>query len=731
MRKKINYKILIPFIVFVVSLLFASNVIKKINYGLDFKGGFEVLYEVKPLDNETLSENMIKSTYKAIVNRIDTLGVSEPEILIEGNNIRVRLPGVKNEEEARKRLSTPAVLTFRNILDEKLMDSNVLGTPGASLDYDPNTNLPVVALNIKDNDTFYKVTKSISESDNNSIVIWLDFEEGVNSFATEKEKCGQDGNLNCISYAVVNEGFRDNVVIQGNFTEKEANMLVDLINSGSLPTKLEEISTKTVSPSLGDNTINKVLLSFVISIILITLFLLFKYKICGLITSICLFIYSITVLYIYNNIGGVLTLSGVSAMILGIGMAVDSNIISFERIKDEIRNKKNIKVAFKEGNKRSLISIIDANITTFLAALILFIFGESSVKGFATMLMITILVTILIMVYLNRYFIKEFLSIRYKKENIFLGKIEKISNINFIKNCKYIFIVFVLFFASSIVSLAFNNVNLGIDFSGGSLVNVRSEELTEKKVSDILNNYNIKNMEKISDSEINYTVKTSLKKDDINLIKKELNEYDVNITSISNIVKQELTKNALTSLLLASLIIIIYVAVRFSFNFGVSAILTLVFDLIVVVSFFILFNIEINFIFIASLLTIVGYSINDTIVIFDRIRENKKLIYKDNIKNKNKLKDLINLSCSQTLTRNIWTSITTIITLLVLMFMGIKEIETFNIAILIGLISGSFSSLFVAPYLYYLLEKNNLNNKDKKKKYEDELDEKIIIGING
>ena len=150
-----------------------------------------------------------------------------------------------------------------------------------------------------------------------------------------------------------------------------------------------------------------------------------------------------------------------------------------------------------------------------------------------------------------------------------------------------------------------------------------------------------------------------------------------------------------------------------------------------VVSFFILFNIEINFIFIASLLTIVGYSINDTIVIFDRIRENKKLIYKDNIKNKNELKDLINLSCSQTLTRNIWTSITTIITLLVLMFMGIKEIETFNIAILIGLISGSFSSLFVAPYLYYLLEKNNLNNKDKKKKYEDELDEKIIIGING
>ena len=177
-KKTIN-AIIISIILLIGSLLLANPIIKKLNYGLDLKGGFEVLYLVESLEeNGTITAKETESTYKAIRNRIDTLGVSEPEISIEGDKIRVKLPGVTDEEEARKRLSTPAVLTFRNTNNELLMTANVLGTPGASLDYDSKTKRPVVALNIKDNDTFYRITKNVSESNDQLITIWLDFEEG-------------------------------------------------------------------------------------------------------------------------------------------------------------------------------------------------------------------------------------------------------------------------------------------------------------------------------------------------------------------------------------------------------------------------------------------------------------------------------------------------------------------------------------------------------------------------
>ena len=280
--KKIIKPILITIGIVLVGLFLIKPTIKKISYGIDLQGGFEILYNIKLLDeNRELTEDDLDKTYKAIVNRIDTLGVSEPVISFEGNNlIRIQLPGVQNEDEARERISTTAVLSFRDTEDNLLMTSDVLGEGGAKVSYNEKELQYVVELNIKDTETFYNVTRKLSEkTGKNMIVTWLDFNPETDSYENEKDKCGVDSKSNCISAAYVNEGLSSKtVMISGNFTQEEAGNLVDLINSGSLPTKLsEEATPKSVSPSFGAETITKTGIAGLITFALISLILIFKY----------------------------------------------------------------------------------------------------------------------------------------------------------------------------------------------------------------------------------------------------------------------------------------------------------------------------------------------------------------------------------------------------------------------------------------------------------------------
>ena len=239
--------IIITSLVIVTSCILSFNpLFDNINYGLDLQGGFEVLYEVSPIKEEDkINSDMLYNTYKSLLKRIDILGVSEPEITIEGENrIRVKLAGVKNKEEAREVLSSTASLTFRDTSNHLLMTSEVLG--GNAKVTNDEYGRPAVSLSIKDKDTFYDVTSKVSKMNNNMIVIWLDYQEGKDSYSKEKEKCGSLSDSHCLSAATVSQGFSSDVIIQGNFTEEEAKSLVELINSGALPTKLEEISSRTV-----------------------------------------------------------------------------------------------------------------------------------------------------------------------------------------------------------------------------------------------------------------------------------------------------------------------------------------------------------------------------------------------------------------------------------------------------------------------------------------------------
>ena len=355
--KKIIKPIIVTLIIVLACAFLVKPAIKGIHYGIDLQGGFEILYNIDPLvEGEKLTNDDLDNTYKAIVNRIDTLGVSEPVISFEGENlIRIQLPGVSNEDEARQRISTTAVLSFRDVNDKLLMTSEVLGRNGASLSQNSQTLQYQVKLDIKDTETFYKVTKDLSgRSNENLIVTWLDFDENNDSYSEYKDTCGKEGNMKCISAAYVHEGLSSaSVVIEGSFTKEEAENLVDLINSGSLPTKLTEESTpKSVSPSFGSETITKTGIAGIITFVLISLILIVKYRFSGLLGSISLFVYAVLVFLIFNGVDGVLTLTGIAALVLGIGMAVDSIIIANERVKDELSKGNKLISAFNEGNKR-------------------------------------------------------------------------------------------------------------------------------------------------------------------------------------------------------------------------------------------------------------------------------------------------------------------------------------------------------------------------------------------
>lgn len=739
--KKILKPLLIVIVIITLGAFLIKPTLKNISYGIDLQGGFEILYKIEPLEKgKELTEEDLDKTYTAIVNRIDTLGVSEPVIAFEGNNlIRIQLPGVSNEEEARQRISTTAVLSFRDTNDKLLMTSDILGNNGASLTQDSKSFQYEVKLDIKDTAKFYEVTKKISQrtNGNNMIVIWLDYNEELDSYENEKLTCGKDSNMKCISAASVKEGLDGgSVVIQGNFTKEEAQTLVDLINSGSLPTKLsEEATPKSVSPSFGAETITKTGIAGIITFILISLILVFKYRISGLIGSVCLFVYALLVFIIYNAVGGVLTLTGIAALVLGIGMAVDSIIISNDRIKDELRKGKKLIPAVNEGSKSSLKAIIDANVTTLLVGVILYIFGESSVKGFATMLIITIFVTIFACVILYR--VLQIMTVKTKvfndNEKLFIGSVHEVRKFNYVKFAKKPIIVSLSIITIGLIFVLVCGFNFGVDFTGGTQINLSSSEpLNFNKIKEIVKDYDLRDYDTYLNSKTEGYLKLNdtLNEEDEIKVKSELKALgiDTSVNEISNLVTNNLTKNAIKALIYSIIAIILYVTIRFNFNYAASGILMLLHDLLITLSIFAIFNISVDFIIVASLLTIVGYSINDTIVVFDRIRDNRNKLYKNKKKlTEEELENLVNVSSNETITRNVWTSITTVAAIITLLCVGLNDILTFNIAILVGLIAGTISSLLIAPKVWMLLERRSM---DRPEEEDDEPTEMKVKGVN-
>lgn len=739
--KKLFKPIIILFVIILGGILLIKPIVNNISYGIDLKGGFEILYRVEPLEKDgVIDQEALVKSYDAIVDRIDTLGVSEPVISIEGDNlIRVQLPGVSNEEEARERISTTAVLTFRDINDNLLMTSEVLAKGGARAEVNPQ--LPgtyLVTLNIKDTSKFYEVTKSVSRmgDGNNIIVTWLDFEEGVDKYQDRGYENCRD--MKCLSAANVNEGLNSSTVtITGNFTKEDAELLAEYINNGSLPTKLvEEATPRSVSPSFGHEVIEKTAFAGVITFALIALMLIFKYRLSGFVATISLFLYLLLVFLIFNGVDGVLTLTGIAALVLGIGMAVDSIIISNERVNDERLENDKLLQSYNNANKSSLLAIIDANVTTFIAAIVLYIFGESSVRGFATMLIITIFVTIFATVIFYRFVLSLFVKSKVfdKKQNILFGKCKKKKRHDFVKFAKWPLLVSVCVISIGLLFAVVKGFNFGVDFTGGTNINLSSsEKLDLNKIKKICSEHDVRDYDYYMNSETEgFIILNDILNDQEELkIKDELGKLGIetSMNEISTLVTNNLTKNAIKSLIYSMIAMIIYVTIRFNFNYGLSAILMLGHDVLVILAIFAIFGISVDFIIVASLLTIVGYSINDTIVVFDRIRDTRNKLFKNKKKlTKEELKRVANISSSETISRNVYTTITTLIAVISLIAVGLNDILTFNLAILVGLIAGAVSSLLIGPNLLIYLEKRSMNKPEEDD--EEEIEELKIKGIN-
>lgn len=753
---------LIAFLLLVV-LLFGGmaatykNVIKDVNLGLDLQGGFEVLYQVKPLsDGDKIDKTAVQSTAKTLERRVNVLGVSEPKIQVEDQNrIRVQLAGVKDQEQARKILSSQANLTIRDSEDKVKLTGKDLVQGSAKQEFKQNTNQPAVTFKLKDSDKFKKVTEEISKKPENVMVVWLDYQKG-DSYQKEKTK----ENPKYVSAASVDQPINSpNVEISGGFQgEKgvtEAKQIADLLNSGSLPVKLDEIYSTSVGAQFGQDALQKTIFASIIGISIIYLFMLFFYRLPGLIAVITLTTYVYLTLVAFNFISGVLTLPGLAALVLGVGMAVDANIIMYERIKDELRIGRNLKQAYKKANKSSFITILDANLTTVLAATVLFFFGESSVKGFATMLLLAILMSFVTAVFLTRILLSLIVYSNFFKKKLWWFGVKKsqIHNINegkdvselttpydridFMKLAKPLFALSGLIIATGIIILFIFKLNLGIDFTAGTRIDAESNHAlkqadVEKKMDSIELKPDQLSIGGNNDTKASMQFKHDLSKEEVSKVKSTIKDefgHEPTVNTVSPVIGQELAKNAMLAVLLASIGMIIYISLRFEWRMGISSIISLLHDAFMIIAVFSLFRLEVDITFIAAVLTIIGYSINDTIVTFDRVREmlrKVKVITKEE-----EIDYIVNSAIRQTLTRSINTVLTVVVVVVALLIFGASIIFNFSLALLIGLVSGVFSSIFIAVPFWGILKKRELRKSDNHKlvvyKRKRTNEEKVIV----
>lgn len=704
----------------------------KIKLGLDLQGGFEVLYKVKPIkEGEKVNKTVLVSTAKALEKRVNVLGVSEPNIQIEGKDrIRVQLAGVKDQAKARDILSTEANLTIRDVNDKVLMTGADL-KEGASKQTFDEMNKPSVSITFKDAKKVESVTSKVLQMGppNNMMVIWLDFKEGQDSFKKESAK----EKPTYLSAASVNQVFTDDSlsIVGSTFTVESAKELADLLNAGALPVHLDELYSTSIGAKFGTDALNETILAGIVGVIIIFLFMLYFYRLPGLLACIMLTAYVYLTLLVFDWMNAVLTLPGIAALILGVGIAVDNNIITYERLKDELKLGKSVASAYRAGNQRSFATIFDANITTLLAAAVLFIFGTSSVKGFATSLIVSILVSFITAVFGTRLLLSLLVQSRYLnnkktwfgiKQSEILGlnhnlahpptKYDKVDFVSIGRKFVYFSIITTII---GVIVLSIFRLNLGIDFASGTRVTFESKTAVTKQIVN-------EELEKLGLEAESTTIsenggkagsiafKGVLSKDQINKLKKEFtSEFGIepNVSTVDPVVGRELAANALKALVIASIGIILYVSLRFQFSYALASVVALIHDAFFIVVVFSIFRLEVDITFIAAVLTIVGYSINDSIVTFDRVRENMKL--KKKIRTREELNEIVNDSIRQTLGRSVKTVLTVVLAVVALLIFGSNAILNFSIALLVGLVVGTYSSIFIASQIWLYIKGRQLD----------------------
>ncbi len=708
---------------------------KNIRLGLDLAGGVSVTYEATK-ENPTAGE--MSDTVYRMQKRVENES-TEASVYQEGNNrVTVDVPDVDDPQAVLEKLGKAGSLEFVLYSDCQIAEDKTATFDKEKVLLDGSMISNAEATNQTDSST------GVTEN-----VVKITFTgKGAKKFGTvtsdhvgEQLSIIYDGKE--VSSPVIQTAITDGVaVVSGNFDKfSDAQDMAATLRIGALPLELKNIRSNIVGAKLGSDSLKTSLIAGVIGLILVIIFMIVMYRVPGVASSIALLLYVAATLLMLNVLHVTLTLPGIAGVILAIGMAVDANCIIFTRIREEIATGKTVRSSIKIGFEKALSAIIDGNITTLIAAVVLYVKGSGTVMGFAQTLAIGIILSMLTAIFVTRWLLYGFVSLGLDSVKLF-GTQKERKTINFVGNFKKYIVISGVLFLLCIGGLIVNKVNSGqilnysLDFMGGSSTSVTFGEGTEgfdgagNATEDFKNEITeqVKTSAGVTAAELSdvagertLIVRTAaLTEDQQKAVtagleeKYKVTQDDIEIETISASVSNEMKRDAVLAVVIATICMLIYIWIRFkNLAFGASSVIALIHDVIVVLMVYAVGSafISVGSTFIACMLTIVGYSINATIVVFDRVRENRK-----KAGSRADVAEIVNESITQTLSRSINTSVTTLIMVVVLAILGVDAVRQFAIPLMAGIISGCYSSVCLAGTIWFFLNKIKKPSKAGKSK---------------
>lgn len=669
-----------------------------IKQGLDLAGGVSITYEVVG-EEEPSSEDMADTIYK-LQKRVSGYS-TEAIVYQEGSNrINIEIPGVSDANAILEELGKPGSLEFMDVNGEVVLNgTDIADAQPRSIQDNMGNQQFVVALTMTKEGT-QKFADATTKAVVNNDVIYIVYDNAVISAPSVR--------------SAITDG---NAVIEGMSSYEEADQLASTIRIGGLKLELEELRSNVVGAQLGETAIQTSILAAIIGFALIAVFMIAVYLIPGLSSVIALIVYVIMISLLLNGFDITLTLPGIAGIILSIGMAVDANVIIFARIREEIATGKTVSSAINIGFKKALSAILDGNITTLIAAIVLGIMGTGAIKGFAQTLALGIVVSMFTALVITKLILKAFYALGLQNEK-FYGTAKERKQINFLSKKAVFFGISAALIVAGFVFMGINKANTGeilnysLEFKGGTSTNVTfNDNLTLAEidsevvpvVSDIIGGGAIQTQKVQGSNEVIIKTKTLTveQREAVNQAladKFAIDTEKITAETISSTISSEMRSDAILAVIIATICMLIYIWFRFSdVRFAASSVIALVHDVLVVLAFYAVVKVSVGSTFIACMLTIVGYSINATIVIFDRIRENMTTVSR-----KEDLQEVVNKSINQTLSRSIFTSLTTFVMVAALYVLGVTSIREFALPIMVGIICGTYSSVCLTGAMWYV-----------------------------
>ena len=716
---------------------------KNINLGLDLEGGVSITYQVK---GDTPSEEDMADTIYKLQKRVEGYS-TEATVYQEGDDrISIEIPGVSDANAILDELGRPGSLYFIAQTDSEgnLNYKNEKQT-GNPEDYKLTKSIEElqkdgsIVLTGTDVKNAEAVARSNQVSDAAEYAVALEmnkdgaakFAEATKKALESKESIGIYYDDAFVTVPNVNSEIKDGrAEISGAMDYTKANALATTIRSGALNLELEELRSNVVGAQLGQDAIKTSLIAGAIGLAIVFVFMCVVYLLPGLASGLALLIYTGLVLVSLNAFDITLTLPGIAGIILGIGMAVDANVIIFARVGEELAAGKSVRSSLNAGFKKAMSAILDGNITTLIAAAVLWLRGSGTVKGFAQTLALGIVVSMFTALVITRVIIYSFYAVGIRSEKLYGRPKKERKEINFLGKKKLFFGVSAALILAGFVLMGVNSargvgaLNYSLEFKGGTATNVTfAEEYTLEEIDDkivpliedVTGDKNVQVQKVEGSKQVVFKTQTLdlEKREAFNKVMTEqfgASEKEITSENISSTVSSEMRQDAVVAVAIATVFMLLYIWLRFKdIRFATSAVVALLHDVLIVLGFYVLSRVSVGNTFIACMLTIVGYSINATIVIFDRIREELKTR-----KRGTDLQDLVNGCITKTLTRSIYTSLTTFIMVAVLYVMGVSSIKEFALPLMVGIICGAYSSVCITGALWYVMKKASEKKAAKK-----------------